>query len=154
VLTLPSDPTALLARLRGQRRGLAEQSEPHDVVSLASRLLTFGPTPPTVRAGLARVLATLPGVRRVGTATIGGHFADILAFPPPRGVGTGQRLAFDRRTGELLEEIDVLVRRSRALPSVASGTVINAIAYSTAVAPSLDTPVRPRAIMSADGPRP
>jgi hypothetical protein len=152
VLTLPSDPTALLARLRGQRRGLAEQSEPHDVVSLASRLLTFGPTPPT--AGLARVLATLPGVRRVGTATIGGHFADILAFPPPRGVGTGQRLAFDRRTGELLEEIDVLVRRSRALPSVASGTVINAIAYSTAVAPSLDTPVRPRAIMPADGPRP
>lgn len=94
VLMLPSDPTALLARLRGQRRGLAKQREPHDLVSLASRLLTFGPTPPAAGAGLGRVLAAVPGVRRVGAATIGGHRADILAFPPVPGVGIAQRLAF------------------------------------------------------------
>ncbi len=154
MLTLPTEPGALRARLLGLRPGLAAQSEHWNAVGLISRLLTFGPTPPAVQSALARVLATLPGVRRAGTATIGGHQADVLAFAAPRGAGVSERLAFDRVTGALLEEIDVLPRRSRGFPGVAPGEVINAIAYSAAVAPSIDTVVHPRAITPADGPRP
>jgi hypothetical protein len=154
VLTLPSDPAALEARLVGQRSGLIAQDEPHDLVYLASRLLTFGPTPPAVQAALARLLATLPGVRRVGAARIGGRPADILAFPAARGVGVAERLAFDRRTGALLEEIDVLVTPGGGYPGVKPGTVINAIAYSTTIAPTLDTRVQPPAVTPADAPRP
>jgi hypothetical protein len=61
-------------------------------------------------------------------------------------------LAFDRRTGELLEQIDVLVRRS--LPGVNPGEVIDAIAYSPAVAPTIDTTVHPRPVTPVDGPHP
>ncbi|MFZ1995534.1 MAG: hypothetical protein WAU75_15590, partial [Solirubrobacteraceae bacterium] len=154
VLTLPADPAALRARLLRLRPGLAAQSENWAPVQLIARLLTFGPTPPAVQSALARVLATLPGVRRAGTATIGGHPADILAFPAPRGVGVAERLAFDRRTGMLLEEIDVLARRSRGYPGVAPGEVINAIAYSAAVAPTIHTAMNPPALTPADGPRP
>lgn len=154
VLTLPTTPAALKARLIGQRSGLIAQSEPHDLVSLASRLLTFGPTPPAVQAALARLLADLPGVRRVGTATIGGHRADILAFPPQYGDGVSQRLAFDRQTGALLEELDVLTEGSPGYPGVAPGTIINAIAYSTAIAATIDSPVHPPAVPPVDGPRP
>ena len=154
VLTLPTEPTALRARLLALRPGLAAQSEYWNPVGLISRLLTFGPTPPPVRSALARVLATLPGVRRAGIATIDGRQADVLAFPPPRGVATAQRLAFDRRTGELLEEIDVLVRRSRGLPGVKPGEVINAIAYSPAVAPTISSAAHPRPVTPVDGPHP
>jgi hypothetical protein len=154
VVTLPTDPGALRARLLRLRPGLAAQSEFWSPVELISRLLTFGPTPPAVRSALARVLATLPGVRRAGTPTIGGRPADVLAFPAPRGVGIAERLAFDRRTGDLLEEIDVLTARSRGLPGVAPGEIVNAIAYSPAVAATIDTVVHPRAITPADGPRP
>jgi hypothetical protein len=154
VLTLPTDPAALRARLLALRPGLAAQGEHWDPVGLISRLLTFGPTPPAVQSALAHILATLPGVHRAGTATIGGHRADVLAFPAPHGVGISQRLAFDRRTGELLEEIDVLVRRSRGLPGVNPGEVVNAIAYSPVVAPTIDTAVHPRPVTPVDGPRP
>ena len=154
VLTLPPDPAALRARLLRLGPGLAAQSEHYDPVDLISRLLTFGPTPPAVQSALARVLAALPGVRRAGSAMIGGHLADILAFPASRGTGTSKRLAFDRRTGALLEEIDVLVRPSRGLPGVAPGEVINAIAYSSAVAPAIGTAVHLRPASPVGGPRP
>jgi hypothetical protein len=154
VLTLPTNPAALKASLIVQSSGLIAQGEPHDLVYLASRLLAFGPTPPAVQAALARLLADLPGVRRVGTATIGGRRADILAFPPQHGAGLAQRLAFDRQTGTLLEELDVLTRRSSGYPSVAPGTVINAIAYSTTIAATIDTPVQPPAVTPADAPQP
>jgi hypothetical protein len=154
VLALPTDPAALRARLLALRPGLAAQSEERDPVGLISRLLTAGPTPPAVQSALARILATLPGVRRAGITTVGGHQADVLAFPAPRGVGVSQHLAFDRRSGELLEEIDVLVRRSRGLPGVKPGEVINAIAYSPIVAPTIDAKVHPPAVTPIDGPRP
>ena len=70
------------------------------------------------------------------------------------GVGISQRLAFDRRSGDLLEEIDVLVRRSRGLPGVKVGEVVDAVAYSAAVAPTSDTTVHPRSVAPVDGPRP
>jgi hypothetical protein len=148
VLTLPVDPAALKARLLGQSPSLESQSEPHDLVFLASRLLTFGPTPPAVQAALARLLATLPGVHRIGTATIGGHRADILSFPG------SMRLAFDRRSGQLLEEIDVLPHRSRGYPGVTPGSVVDAISYSTTVAPTIDSPTTVPGVTPVDGPQP
>jgi hypothetical protein len=154
VLTLPTQPGALRARLRALRPRLAAQSEYWDPVGLISRLLVFGPTPPAVRSALAHVLATLPGVRRAGTETIGGHRADVLAFPATYGDGISRHLAFDRRTGELLEETDVLVRRSRGLPGVSAGEVVNAIAYSAIVAPTIDAKVHLRPVAPVDGPRP
>jgi hypothetical protein len=62
-------------------------------------------------------------------------------------------LAFDLQTGALLEEIDVLSERSPGYPGLAAGTVINAIAYSTATAATLDTSIQPTAVTPADGPR-
>jgi hypothetical protein len=148
VLSLPSDPTALKARLLHQRGSLVSQDEPHDLVYLASRLLTFGPTPPAVQAALARLLAKLPGVHRLRTVKVGGRPADLLSFPG------AMQLAFDRRTGQLLEEIDVLPQRSRGYPGVAPGSVVDVIAYSTAVAPTIDTPVHVPSVTPVDGPRP
>lgn len=164
VLALPTDPARLEARLLGQRPGLAAAREPGDIVFIASRLLTFGPTPPAVQAALARILAGVSGVRHLGSATIGGRRADILAFPPPRGSATAERLAFDRRTGQLLEEIDVQARPARYCSGLTTravfctrlpaGTVMEAIAYSTIVAPTLDTPDHPPAVLPVDGPVP
>jgi len=148
VLTLPVDPAALKARLLGQSSSLESQDEPTDLVFLATRLLTFGPTPPAVQAALARLLATLPGVHRIGTATIGGRRADILSFPG------AMQLAFDQRTGQLLEEIDLLPHRSSGYPGVAPGSVVDAIAYSTKVAPTIDTPTNVPGAIPVDGPRP
>ncbi len=148
VLTLPVDPAALKARLLRQSPSLRSQDEPTDLLDLATRLLTFGPTPPAVQAALARLLAVLPGVHRIGTATIGGRRADVLSFPG------AMRLAFDQRTGQLLEEIDLLPHRTRGYPGVAGGSVVDAIAYSTAVAPTIDTPINVRGVTPVDGPRP
>jgi hypothetical protein len=148
VLGLPVDPTALKARLLAQSPSLKAQDEPTQLVFLATRLLTFGPTPPAVQAALARLLARLPGVHRIGTATIGGHRADVLSFPG------AMRLAFDRRTGQLLEEIDLLPHRTRGYPGVAAGSVVDAIAYSTAVAPTIDTPTNVPGVTPVDAPRP
>ena len=148
VLALPANPTALKARLLRQSPSLRAQSEPGDLVSLATRLLTFGPTPPAVEAGLARLLATLPGVHRVGTLTIGSHRADVLSFPG------ATRLAFDQRTGQLLEEIDLLPHSNKGYPGVAGGSVVDVIAYSTKVAPTIDTPISVPGVTPVDGPGP
>ena len=87
-------------------------------------------------------------VHRIGTATIGGHRADVLSFPEE------MRLAFDQRTGQLLEQIDLLPHRTRGYPDVAGGSVVLAIAFSTAVAPTIDTPIHVRGVTPVDGPRP
>ncbi len=153
VLALPTQPGALRARLLGTR-GRIERPEPRDLADLASRLLVFGPTPPAVRAALAKLLATLPGVRSLGPIQVGGHEGDLLAFPPQPGQPFEQRLAFDRHTGQLLEMIDVLTHQDRKFRFLRAGTVIDATAYSTAIAPTLDTPVHVPAVTPADGPRP
>ena len=146
VMALPSDPKALKARLLAQARIIATQGEAHDLVYVASRLLTFGPTPPAVQAALARLLAKLPGVRHVGTASIGREVADVLSFPG------GTRLAFDRRTGQLLEEIDVLPHRSPGYPGLRSGTVVDVIAFTTRIAPTIDTRIKVPASMPVGAP--
>jgi hypothetical protein len=148
VLALPVEPAALKARLLAQSPSLRSQDEPTDLVDLATRLLTNGPTPPAVEAALARLLATLPGVHRIGTATIGGHRADVLSFPG------AMRLAFDQGTGQLLEEIDLLPHRTKGYPDVAAGSVVDVISYSTGVAPTIDTPINVHRVAPVDGPRP
>jgi hypothetical protein len=153
VLALPTQPGALRARLLAVRTRL-DPSEPRDLMDMASRLLVFGPTPPAVRSGLAKLLAELPGVRPLGQILIGGHEADLLAFPSQRHAPFEQRLAFDRQTGQLLETIDVLARPSRNYPGLPAGTVIDATAYSTAIAPTLDTSVHVPDITPAGGPTP
>lgn len=135
VMTLPNRPAALKARLLKQAPVLASQSEPHDLVDLLSRLLTFGPTPPAVQAALARLLAEVPSVHRVGTVRIGRHLADILAFPG------GTRLAFDRGTGQLLEQIDVLPHRSSGYPSLRPGSIVDVIAFTTRIVPTINAPI-------------
>jgi hypothetical protein len=148
VLTLPTTPAALKTRLLRQRPSLKSQDEPTDLVELASRLLTFGPTPPAVQAALARLLATLPDVHRVGTLEVGGHVADVLSFPD------GMELAFDRHSGQLLEEIDLLPHRSDGYPGVAAGSVVDVIAHSTRVAPTIDTPTDVPGVAPVGGPHP
>jgi hypothetical protein len=153
VEALPTEPSALRARLLGVR-SRQEPSDPRDLVDLASRLLIFGPTPPAVRAGLAKLLATLPGVHLVGQIRVGGHDADLLAFPPRQRGPFEQRLAFDRHTGELLETIDVLTHASRRYPTLRAGTVVDATAFSTVIAPTLDTPVHVPDVTPVGGPLP
>jgi hypothetical protein len=50
--------------------------------------------------------------------------------------------------------IDVLVRQDREFPFLRAGTVMDATAYSTTIAPTLDTPVHVPDIAPVGGPTP
>ncbi|SEG38340.1 hypothetical protein SAMN05444920_102806 [Nonomuraea solani] len=72
------------------------------------------PVPPKVRAGLMRLLADYPGVRRLGTVTdsIGRSGVGLAAsFEAADGRGTIQRdLVFDQETGAVLGSRDTMVK--------------------------------------------
>jgi hypothetical protein len=113
---LPSDLDALYARLQDAIRDQAghDRSRPHpataamwdQAVGLIAQI--WAPTPPALRADLYRVLARIPGVRRLGGATDGlGRPGQLVALDLG---GHREELLVDPVTGTLLEERTVLLR--------------------------------------------
>ncbi|MEV3921034.1 hypothetical protein [Actinomadura coerulea] len=131
----PLSPTGVLG-MRAKRVPPASHS-----LRVTASLLENVPLPPRVRAGLMRALADQPGVRSLGAAADPlGRTGVALAVDNPVAKVDGEygappqergeyrsrsELVFDRETGELLAELDVLTRPGGAYREQAPGFVIN-----------------------------
>ncbi|WP_149260490.1 CU044_5270 family protein [Actinomadura sp. K4S16] len=152
IQNLPDDPDALARmfftldtprdRLIARRAKRASPALPASRwLGVTASLLEDVPLPPRVRAGLMRALAAQPGVRSLGAATdplgrtgvalavdnpvakVDGEFG---APPQERGeYRSRSELVFDKETGELLAEQDVLTVPGGAYREQPPGFVIN-----------------------------
>ncbi|MEV4005566.1 CU044_5270 family protein [Actinomadura sp. NPDC049753] len=149
IQNLPEDPAALARRFyrpgppkdRAAVRPLDRVMDAGGRLRVTADLLENAPLPPRVRAGLMRALAAQPGVRSLGAATDPlGRTGVALAvddqvskvdgeYGAPRQEQGEYRsrseLVFDRETGDLLAEQDVLTVPGGAYREQPPGFVIN-----------------------------
>ncbi|MGI5205329.1 CU044_5270 family protein [Spirillospora sp. CA-108201] len=149
IQNLPADPAALARRFyrpgppkgRAPVRPLDRVMDAGAKLQVTADLLENAPLPPRVRAGLMRALAAQPGVRSLGAATDPlGRTGVALAVDNPVSKVDGEfgapaqeqgeyrsrsELVFDRETGELLAEQDVLTGPGGAYREQPPGFVIN-----------------------------
>jgi hypothetical protein len=149
VQNLPSDPGKLadfffgpamrsrLWKAEMARRGQKEQLSPSFKISVVAAAFEDAPLSPTVRAGLMRTLVAQSGVRTIGTVTdpLGRSgvalAAEVTPSTPPSAkfktpdYGSRTELIFDRNTGGLLAEQEVLTKPGGLYRDQKPGFVIN-----------------------------
>jgi hypothetical protein len=121
---------------------------------VAIRLLTFGPTPPRVRAALAELLAHVRGVTVVGDERVGRRAGVTLQFPRGRGANYLSQIVLDKGTGELLAQRTLLAAADPAIPGSRAGTVLDVQTYRSKIVRSLSEPVRFGPPPAVSGPKP
>jgi hypothetical protein len=103
LVNLPTDPDALLDRLRRAAARIEGRDWPEEVFGTVGRLLRAAPIPSELRAALYRVASRIPGIRPVG---------EIRDIAGRQGIGVAYDtrhvisyvLIFDPKSGELLGE--------------------------------------------------
>jgi hypothetical protein len=147
VQNLPTDPGKLADFFFGpehfSKRGLLMRYGKNELpaamkISIGAAAFEDAPLSPKVRAGLMRALVALPGVRTIGTVTdpLGrkgialaadapGLVASVPRKPRTLDYGRERQVIFDRDTGALLAERDVLTRAGGIYRDQKPGFVIN-----------------------------
>ncbi len=132
VASLPTEPKALMARLRRDTRGRGQSPDKQVLVYISDLLRGGGDAliSPELRAALYRVMAMIPGIDRVpGVADLAGR----------KGVAIGRveggdklrwDLIIDPKTGRVIGEREVLLKPSGCIPK---GTAVTWTTLDSAV---------------------
>ncbi|MFI0510414.1 CU044_5270 family protein [Streptomyces sp. WSLK1-5] len=100
--SLPTDPDALLARLRKEARPAEDETTDQAVFSLIGSLISGTVMPPANAAAFYRAAAKLPGVREIPDAVDAAGRHGIAITLDDTGFATRDEWIFDRRTLALL----------------------------------------------------
>lgn len=100
--SLPTDPDALLARLRKEARPVEGESTDQAVFSLIGDLISGTVMPPATAAAFYRAAAKLPGVREIPDAVDAAGRHGIAITLDDTGFATRYEWIFDRKTLALL----------------------------------------------------
>lgn len=138
---VPRDPAKLRQRLYADAQGHG-QSTDGEVLVLVADVLRSGLVPSDLRAGMYKVLATVPGVEVTATsATVGGRTGVAIGRNETAGMDR-QELIIDPATGQVIGERSIAIK---SVDGITAGTVIGDTAVTRTLVDAVPANVQRRA---------